>query len=1159
MMVNLSEEDKNNIAGEWLKVDEDVRQKAQKEIITWCKTRRMESGPMDPADVVVRRSAVGLFKKYRWNDKVDMILDPEFWTYLHWWIEWSYKCNWIEGYIETDKEEILKIKKIEEGKGRTFLYQGAYQWFTDSMLLGGIAAKMHNTPICRAGWVPVHGGFDDIVAEAHSRWGDDWTAVKADCNKFDYSQHAIDVKLNAQAFLSLFLGDEEQKTFVKESFMRRLDLWIKTLDGCVLRKCPLHDDDNCTMCSGDYLTTLGNSLRHFRTFIYTMFKCGAPSLSAVLQNCMVYICSDDCLFIFRNSWAVGKQFKQFEVRQKYYAQCGLMLKRDDDLVTEGTFKGQKWAGVTMDDAGTYVYDVNKLLASANFKNVSGLDDEQYFCKLTSILYLLPHDDESFELISRFIEFMYPHRPKLTRDQALNLLTGRESSLIGTTEVLQAKELKVASVLYDEHNEIRQLNGECLLRYVVSNDGFCHVIQTHGCAWNARWLFNPPNWANVDWCINSKAEFDRHGELEAVPSWGPYPGKSSHLSEMDELRHWLRLIHALLKMTDDSLVNFESWNQEVYDMLRKEYEYINDYFRYATCYVEAFEFLDIVDSSDLEVIQNELISTRNYFLMQGSECITTHRAPAYDHETVRSYMLHTAVSQLQGRGIKLCMKAEKLIKMVQDKKKKTAKNKRRREKQKAKKATGAVKHLVNAEFEKAAKEIREEIASPTFGYGKKSKGAKPKIGANPYLKTLVAPDTYSCRYPDHITAKTGLARTIIEKDFKLGTSGEYRGMVIPQLKSPLALSTKTADDTADNDSYGDYYYELKKDASKHNYVNGGLMVFDENVFQCPKSAVIPFVKNTDGSYDKTKFDLTLSAIAVNAIVFGTESSFDIEGGGGNWSLSLHDSTGLIQVLCNQASNGAMTKRSPALGSTWAHLQFTCTKDIKFKKLKFTLYMPIALNKDARFDRHQFAEESAALDLFDSYRVVGQSVLITYLGDRMYDGGRCVGYYYKGTQDPIEENLMNRDIIAAKPGSYSGSLRDGLYMIWRPAKDLDMAFRDPDDDYFNGGLPVLVFAGKADHDTASIRVRVVTVYEFETTSALIDQEYSPVKPDWITKANIALQGFPFAMGNPIHVKEIRNFLANLVTKGRHAWNTVAPYAQTAWNVGRTALPLLEGLLI
>jgi len=830
-----------------------------------------------------------------------------------------------------------------------------------------------------------------------------------------------------------------------------------------------------------------------------------------------------------------------------------MIKQADDLVTESTFNGQRWAGIHLNDRGDYSYDEEKMIASANFKNVAGLSADEYYMKLTSILYLLPNKEKSYELVRKFMRHMFPDRPTLSRKKALKLLTGRESGL-------QAKTIKVPGYWINPP-----------IRYRSIDNGIVRVLPTPGVPWNAAWIAMPPNEENVKWCINALSVFDDEGNIAYTPEWGPYPDRVQVLTEYQEIQHWITVLISLQLCVLTADVGDFPLDKDIFHMLIKEIDYMNDNFRWATCMVECAEFYDTPCEDewyDYGIINQEMEQHIHYFKSQVNGRFTVSFDPLKDVESVRNAMLHVTRHQLQGLGIKLCSIArlnfERQIVESKMAGKNAKRNRARREKKKAAKRLEKKVERIEHKVEQAAR-AKPRIVSVMKAAGRQGGWApsfKPKMPpgrVNPYLKCIIDPSSHQCRYPDHFSGRTGLAKTIIEQDMKLGALSSFRGIVLPQLKNALIMSTNDADDTSGSTDWGDYWYDLTPDSSKHTYFSGSHIDFDEALFQCPQSGVMPFVKNPDGKYDKTKFDLTLSSLAPTAVDFGSESVIETEGGGGTWKIELEDSTGAVSTLCDQTSKGTMTKRSPAVGATWARLKVTCNKDIKILGMNFKIFMPIAINKDSRFTRYSFPDVDGAVNLFDSYRVVSQSLQITFFGDTVYDGGRVAGYYYRGENSLVQGDLLDLGTISTRPNSYSGPLREGLYMVWRPAKELDMQFRDPDNDYLQGGLPVLIFAGKADHNTSTIRVRITTVYEYETSSCLVDTEFSHVYPQWITEAMVALQGFPYAMGNPIHVKEIKNFLSNLVNKGRNAWNKASPYINGALQFGKSIAPLIEGMAL
>ena len=343
LLSQVSEHDRIRLKRCFKQFDKHLMEKAVHDIIEYMKSCGMEAGPRSIEDVLskVSDSATSKAKKWLWEDKREMVMDPMFYEYVSWYLIWSERCNWIEYHTESDKEELLPIKKIEEGKARTFIYQGAYQWFIDSIFLGKMNEAIENTPICRAGWTPVAGGIDDIIAGAYEKFGKDFFVVKGDARKYDFSQWYNDVVIAQRIAVEMYKGTEEGRHQVWLSYERQKEQVIKLLTGCVVKL----GVSKTIQTSGRFDTTCGNSRRHFRILVYSLYRCGAKSIFEIMQNMMIYICSDDHLFICRRGWEPGERFKDYEFRSTCYAEGGILLKDVDDLVTCGNFQGQKWAGV----------------------------------------------------------------------------------------------------------------------------------------------------------------------------------------------------------------------------------------------------------------------------------------------------------------------------------------------------------------------------------------------------------------------------------------------------------------------------------------------------------------------------------------------------------------------------------------------------------------------------------------------------------------------------------------------------------------------------------------------------------------------------------------------------------------------------------------------
>jgi len=178
-------------------------------------------------------------------------------------------------------------------------------------------------------------------------------------------------------------------------------------------------------------------------------------------------------------------------------------------------------------------------------------------------------------------------------------------------------------------------------------------------------------------------------------------------------------------------------------------------------------------------------------------------------------------------------------------------------------------------------------------------------------------------------------------------------------------------------------------------------------------------------------------------------------------------------------------------------------------------------------------ASVLDNFSAIRPVSGSMLITYQGD-VTKGGQIASRLYPSVESPFDGATpsLTYGEIASRPGSFSGSLRHGTYVVWAPQSNHDTEYRrlqsDVSDDtagtaLYHEGYSFMVAAGNtASSADATARVRIVWNWELLTTTQLFGTTPSPVNPELIWSATSALSGFPTAMPNDSHLEMIGKFL-------------------------------------
>jgi hypothetical protein len=251
-------------------------------------------------------------------------------------------------------------------------------------------------------------------------------------------------------------------------------------------------------------------------------------------------------------------------------------------------------------------------------------------------------------------------------------------------------------------------------------------------------------------------------------------------------------------------------------------------------------------------------------------------------------------------------------------------------------------------------------------------------------------------------------------------------------------------------------------------------------------------------------------------------------GGSYTPSANTFDFAISLANSLPAGVAIT--NPGIGYRLRYTNSTASVDplicLSILSIKIRMY-PAASGKAAKFITHSLPDEDTYASSIDQYRVVSMSAWLEYEGSDLTNGGQLAAISYKGGRDPMLNGLWDYNKIAETPGSYQGALKLGNYSVWRPSNERDMMFRNLNtDDRWN--LPYIVVAGKVSSADvpATLRLRVVINYEFISTAQFYSYSHSPVAPELIAHAATMLRDFPTSMENPLHFKEIKQFLQKTI---------------------------------
>lgn len=207
----------------------------------------------------------------------------------------------------------------------------------------------------------------------------------------------------------------------------------------------------------------------------------------------------------------------------------------------------------------------------------------------------------------------------------------------------------------------------------------------------------------------------------------------------------------------------------------------------------------------------------------------------------------------------------------------------------------------------------------------------------------------------------------------------------------------------------------------------------------------------------------------------------------------------------------------------------------------------------------ATNAPGYGIIEEIRPVAQSVLVTYMGSDLLNGGTIASCYvpndilssnyFANTEQSLGqlqyvENVMKLD------GSYNGPLKTGTYAWWSPYDDTDANFRSVGNMNSMGTYPGIVVSGifnpsstmSSGSEQLMMRVELCTVLEYITKATCMDLEHCVGSQTHIDAANNAIMMQPHCMPNGKHfawLKEMAGKVAGF-TNANRAW--LVPLAKT-----------------
>jgi hypothetical protein len=183
-------------------------------------------------------------------------------------------------------------------------------------------------------------------------------------------------------------------------------------------------------------------------------------------------------------------------------------------------------------------------------------------------------------------------------------------------------------------------------------------------------------------------------------------------------------------------------------------------------------------------------------------------------------------------------------------------------------------------------------------------------------------------------------------------------------------------------------------------------------------------------------------------------------------------------------------------------------------------------------------------------IGRSVRVTaahcnmkYSGSHLNDEGAIIAAYHE-TPDGFG-SFTNSTVVSQFADVFNGRLSQGVHFIWCPTKEGDYKFctlleKRPQLSYFS-------FAISGMDPTATVVVDVVLCYEIQHSSQLFPLEPVYAAPDMIAALTNVCQDVPRMRENPLHLEDVRRFLA----KSARVVAKAAPYVAKGAALAATLL--------
>jgi len=186
--------------------------------------------------------------------------------------------------------------------------------------------------------------------------------------------------------------------------------------------------------------------------------------------------------------------------------------------------------------------------------------------------------------------------------------------------------------------------------------------------------------------------------------------------------------------------------------------------------------------------------------------------------------------------------------------------------------------------------------------------------------------------------------------------------------------------------------------------------------------------------------------------------------------------------------------------------------------------------------------------ESITVLGMTLLTTYQGSSLNDGGNIAAMQLCARTDYAPSPGSYYSTLAQIPGAYNGPVKTGAWGYWMPEKISDHELRA----VHNRALenPCLVFAGHIADPTQELRITFSQLVRFTTLSRIYSPIHYPVDPVAWSLAITVLSRMQYCCCNPDHESRVRKVLKILHD---HA-PQIRTGAHAAFKIARQVAPIL-----